>query len=96
MATKTTKKKTRSKKSTTFFTKKRVIAIVLLLAVSVSGVLFALNSNHSHTPITYEFGKSKAYGIDISSHNGKIDWKEASKEIDFAFIRVGCRGYDLG
>ena len=96
MATKTTKKKTRSKKSTTFFTKKRVIAIVLLLAVSVSGVLFALNSNHSHTPITYEFGKSKAYGIDISSHNGKIDWKEASKEIDFAFIRVGCRGYDSG
>ena len=99
MATKTkkkAKKKTKSKKSAGFFTKKRVIAIVLVLAVALSGVLFAVHSRRSYTPIPYEFSKSKAYGIDVSSHNGKIDWKKAAKEIDFAFIRVGCRGYDTG
>lgn len=26
-------------------------------------------------------------GVDVSSYNGKIDWKEASKHIDFAVLR---------
>ena len=28
-------------------------------------------------------------GIDVSKHNGEIDWSKASKEIDFAIIRAG-------
>lgn len=28
-------------------------------------------------------------GIDVSYHNGKIDWKKASQSIDFAIIRAG-------
>ena len=28
-------------------------------------------------------------GIDVSKHNGKIDWKTASKSIAFAIIRAG-------
>lgn len=38
---------------------------------------------------------NKIYGIDVSKHNGKIDWnkvKASGKE--FAFIRVGWAGYD--
>ena len=28
-------------------------------------------------------------GVDVSTHNGSIDWKTASKHIDFAMIRAG-------
>ncbi len=30
-----------------------------------------------------------AFGIDVSEHNGTIDWRTASKHIDFAVLRLG-------
>lgn len=39
-------------------------------------------------------GENAMFGIDVSSHNGYIDWKKLKKQgVDFAFIRVGYRGY---
>ena len=36
-------------------------------------------------------------GIDISSHQGQIDWQAvADAGVDFAIIRVGYRGYTTG
>jgi len=36
-------------------------------------------------------------GIDVSRYNGVIDWEEVSKDtVDYAFIRVGIRGYGTG
>lgn len=36
-------------------------------------------------------------GIDVSRHNGKINWKKVKKSgITFAFLRVGYRGYGNG
>lgn len=36
-------------------------------------------------------------GIDVSYHNGSINWKKVKKDgIDFAFIRLGYRGYGNG
>ncbi len=33
-------------------------------------------------------------GIDVSKYQGKIDWKKAAADgVEYAFIRVGCRGY---
>lgn len=42
-----------------------------------------------------EYGaKASVLGIDVSHHNGKIDWKKVKAEgIDYAIIRVGFRGY---
>lgn len=42
-------------------------------------------------------GYTAVLGIDVSDHNGTIDW-EAAKEygVQFAFIRVGYRGYTEG
>lgn len=38
-----------------------------------------------------------AIGIDVSSHQGDIDWRKvADAGIEFAFIRVGGRGYSEG
>lgn len=35
-------------------------------------------------------------GIDVSSHNKEIDWKQVKKDgIEFAMIRVGFRGYGV-
>lgn len=36
-------------------------------------------------------------GIDVSYHNGTINWKKVKNDgVDFAFIRVGYRGYENG
>lgn len=36
-------------------------------------------------------------GIDVSSYQGEIDWKQVAKSgVDFAFIRLGYRGYSEG
>ena len=88
-------KKTGSKKNASTSKKRRVIAFVLVVIFAL-GATIAVAAHHKTVPIPYEFDKKKAYGIDVSSHNGKIDWNAASKEIDFAFIRVGCRGYNEG
>ena len=38
-----------------------------------------------------------SYGIDISYHQGKIDWaKVKAAGVEYAFIRVGNRGYESG
>lgn len=39
----------------------------------------------------------KQWGIDVSYHNGVIDWEKAKADgIEFAFIRVAYRGYGNG
>lgn len=40
---------------------------------------------------------TKRYGIDVSHHNGIIDWnKVKAAGVEFAIIRVGYRGYEKG
>ena len=48
--------------------------------------------------ITYSFeGTNSIKGIDVSKHNGTIDWAAvAASGVKFAFIRVGVRGYGSG
>lgn len=56
--------------------------------------------------VTYNFGADGAiqtningttFGIDVSKHNGKIDWKAVkSSGVDFAIIRCGYRGSSTG
>lgn len=44
-----------------------------------------------------EDGTNAKKGIDISKHQGKIDWKKVAADgVEFAFIRVGLRGYGTG
>ncbi len=35
-------------------------------------------------------------GVDVSEHQWEIDWQAASAAIDFAYIRLGYRGYTEG
>ena len=42
-------------------------------------------------------GISSAKGIDISQHNGDVDWEKVKASgVTFAFIRAGIRGYGSG
>lgn len=46
----------------------------------------------------YENGElSSELGIDVSDHQGSIDWNAVAQDgIDFAFVRIGYRGYSDG
>lgn len=50
--------------------------------------------------ITYQDGNGNVIsskGIDVSKHNGEIDWQKVKADgVDFAFIRVGYRGSSEG
>ena len=71
----------------------------------IDGTLFNFDSSHrpvrGHKAISdvqYYFNDNGALssmvGIDVSHHNGKIDWAAVRDAgIDFAIIRVGFRGY---
>lgn len=88
---KSTKTKKKTKKKTNLKTIFVIIAAFVLL-VSIIAVASKAKNNNLPLPIN----KDIAYGIDVSSHNGKIDWKKVKNEVDFAFIRVGYRGYANG
>lgn len=81
---------------------KIVLSFVLALMLAVQAPLVALATTKSSSPFisgTYthqtKFDKFKRYdGVDVSSYQEDINWKKAKADgVDFAMIRVGCRGY---
>lgn len=78
---------------------------------TINGKVYYYNSNHQPVTgtqvisgITYNFGADGAVvqgsgsnGIDVSSHQGSIDWAAVKAAgINFAIIRVGYRGSQTG
>lgn len=91
-------KKRGTKKGLKQQTKIKITAIVAfaIFVVSLLGGMLATALTVG-SKVSYEFEQNTvATGIDVSKHNGKIDWDEAKSEIDFAFIRAGFRGYANG
>ncbi|MDD6619538.1 MAG: glycoside hydrolase family 25 protein [Eubacteriales bacterium] len=83
--------KTRMNKKTT------VIIVALIVAVALTVTAICLSEKSREREIEYfDFQKDVAAGIDVSEHNGEIDWDKVSDSVDFAFIRVGYRGYGSG
>ena len=73
-----------------------VISAVLLLALCVLlSAVFAPHGRKLPNPLP-ELGKYVALGVDISEHNGTVDWYNLKDEADFALIRVGYTGYASG
>lgn len=69
----------------------------VLIGLVILCVVFSRNSlTNNHNSGVSEINKDVAWGIDVSSHNGKINWKKVSEKADFVFIRVGYRGYANG
>ena len=52
---------------------------------------------HTENRVVYAAWEKIAYavgsGVDVSRYQGEIDWTKLAAETDFAFIRIGFRGY---
>lgn len=93
----TSSAKKKAKKSGGKINKKAVIALIICSVITLALILtvfFVRGNNPRRTPAP--LSGDKVWGIDISSHNGKINWEKAGKKAKFAFIRVGYRGYTEG
>ncbi len=101
-----TRKTAAAKKKEANALSKKNIIIIIACVLALAGVITAIvlaSGAASINPKTRAGIESidkgddnPAWGIDVSSHNGKINWKKVSKKADFAFIRVGYRGYATG
>lgn len=46
---------------------------------------------------TITYSGQALYGIDVSAHQGEIDWAAVAADgVEFAFLRIGYRGYSAG
>lgn len=71
-------------------------ALALVIVGALAATVLALGNRHQR--VTYDFGTDAPFveGVDISEHNGTVDWTTLAKSAKFAFIRVGYRGYNDG
>ncbi len=97
------KSKTKSGSKKSKFVEKKVgsktlvisVSFILVAALIISAVI--VFGGRSRSPVlNYEFEETVSSGVDISEHNGSVDWQVVKDNIDFAFIRVGYRGYESG
>ena len=97
MATKTkTKSKSKRKKKKKLTARQRGLIIFAVCMLIVFAIAVGAIASKSTSSTLIDLDKDVAYGIDVSHHNGKINWKTVKNEVDFAFIRVGYRGYTDG
>ena len=78
---------------------KKSIIILSALAVLLIIITIIAVSVTSKRPVQSDFFDTNAEyvsGIDVSQHNGEIDWDKVAEATDFAIIRVGYRGYGNG
>lgn len=79
----------------------KVISFLLafIMLFTSTGVYASTKTRSKYTGITYTHNskfknKELVYGMDVSQHNGKINFKKAKRDgIGFVFIRVGYTGY---
>lgn len=79
----------------------KVISFLLafIMFFTSTSVYASAKTRSKYTGITYTHNskfknKELVYGMDVSQHNGKINFKKAKRDgIEFVFIRVGYTGY---
>lgn len=76
------------------------VMLAVIMALSAPLTVFASTKLKSkYTDLTYTHqtkfdDRELVYGIDVSEHNGEIDFNKVKNDgIEFAFIRVGYTGY---
>jgi len=71
--------------------KQSYILGIMLTFIIIIAVILASVTAKSGSPL--KGNKEYANGIDISAHNGEIDWQTVAENTEFAIIRAGYRGY---
>ena len=81
------------------FSKITAVLLAFIMLFTSTGAYASTKTRSKYTGITYTHNskfdnKELVYGMAISQHNGKIDFKKVKKDgIQFVFIRVGYTGY---
>lgn len=78
--------------------KKSIIILSALTALLIIITIIAVSAANKR-PVQSEFFDTDANyvsGIDVSQHNGEIEWNKVANATDFAIIRAGYRGYGNG
>lgn len=70
-------------------------AALAIIAVLCAAVIISALPGESK-PVLFETDAEYVEGIDVSSHNGQVNWQSVANSADFAIIRVGYRGYGTG
>lgn len=75
---------------------KAIISSVALIIIAAlcAAIIFSVRSTQK--PNLFETNAEYVEGIDVSSHNGQVNWQSVANAVDFAIIRVGYRGYGTG
>ena len=77
---------------------KSIIILASLAVLLIIITIIAISVSNKKPVMTDFFNTNKKYvsGIDVSQHNGKIEWDKVADATDFAIIRAGYRGYGNG
>ena len=76
---------------------KKVIAVVVVAALVITSVCIAVYDKPKRSPnVLLTMDKKVADGVDLSEHNGQIDFEMLKNEVDFVILRVGYTGYGNG
>lgn len=59
-------------------------AVLIIIAVLIAVIVFA-NGEVSDKPVLFETNAEYVEGIDVSSHNGQINWKSVANSTDFCY-----------
>lgn len=73
-----------------------IITCCLLLIIGIICTIIVGAHSSNKKPVLFETNEDYVQGIDVSSHNGDIDWETVAQNTDFVIIRVGYRGYGTG
>lgn len=78
--------------------KKSIIILSVLAALLMITTVIAIAITDKRPVQSDFFDTNEKYvsGIDVSQHNGKIEWDKVAEHTDFAIIRAGYRGYGNG
>lgn len=78
-------------------TKITALAVLTLFVVIAIAIISATGTKKStDKPDLFNTNAEFVNGIDVSQHNGAIEWDKVANDTDFAIIRTGYRGYGNG
>lgn len=73
-----------------------LLSAALIIILVICAVITASHSSSFDKKNFFNTDKEYVEGIDVSSHNGEINWNSVAKSTEFTIIRVGYRGYGTG
>ena len=76
---------------------KKAVALISAAVLIICILCAIIPNNPRKSPnVLLNMDKEIAQGVDLSYHNGEVDFEELKNEVDFVILRVGYTGYSNG